>query len=1041
MFKTTKRLLASTILATIGTSVSYAQLQPGQIKEELKRSTPIKIDRERPREATAYLIKPEDSTTLKKSDLSFKFIATDTGVIAEDIKVKDCNDSNAKAVTVRFRIIQPSASDQKEIAITNGDVVFDKKMKVPSDCNFTYKPKSLLKDYVPYAWSVTPVRKQFSIWNRFVLGSHLNGLNTEFSGNNCTQSGLIPNPTFETQSSTWKYYPNGSIVAPVTSEGHHNPGAMRINHSNRAAKTDLTSPLIQGESYKINFSMKLEHVYTKANLKVKVFGITNPSVTSGSPSADFQLLTETGFLPTDFTEWSNYSLETFVPTKNYSNLIIAVESTREFSALFDNIGLCSGQVIDCSKYTGHSGLNVESDFTEAALQNLQDQASFQETNLGTVADIYGPQTTLTTDFLDEQRDTPSGPMVCGSVNNIDFDIETYPPELETSSEEEEYFDFLNEANAMISARPIGSPLGDISQITAVNIPAPEIFEETAINICETELDPDLPFGGRDIVYIHGLKKDHLDGNYESPPRFQSRWRENKEEFYKSAPSAGFDITSDWEADLFDSLYNGGEYWKSAAQYWMGGEPSRPGRTISIPWLGDITFPGSPGVRPNKHIPAKLGQLNELTNSFVIINYSTNERLHWGIEATLTQISEAVNDENNNVFLTQKASQNFHEKERSCFGSKGLVLMTHSTGSLLASSMLALSDMSKDPASDAAERYGNIGWLSDNTDLHISFGGALEGSPLASAGIAVMSESIPVGQWLRNKIKDAVFSKVDPSGPSATNPFATVLLDLAPVYARSVWSPIYENSDTPTVMIVDDTPGNGEIQDYKAGQFLSIGFDDGVNSSRSQLALKNQGTNQLALYSVQNRKKLFDLGIRNNWLQSLTSLKAWSMIKQGREFTPNGARRYFVNPNIAPNGMLQNEAVTSWSGGNRSYNNHFPIIQSTASHYDVATDWKDSIYAKVWSGKDKNTEETAVVNSGLVYTKNLISPDLMNSNVQTRKQQSIGFHLPCGINFSPWMNISIEWCYIEWVLWRRNYMNLGNNGPNQKRDVDFFGMIM
>ena len=203
------------------------------------------------------------------------------------------------------------------------------------------------------------------------------------------------------------------------------------------------------------------------------------------------------------------------------------------------------------------------------------------------------------------------------------------------------------------------------------------------------------------------------------------------------------------------------------------------------------------------------------------------------------------------------------------------------------------------------------------------------------------------------------------------------------------------------MVIGDTPGTGSKIDYKAGQFLSLGFDDGVNSSRSQLALHHGGDNQKALYKVADRRKLFDLGIRNTFNASLLSLKAWSMVKQGFEFVfPSGYRRYFVNPNLAPNGMIQSDAVESWSGGNRSYDNHFPIIQSTASHYDVATDWNAGVdYADVWSNEDQNTEETAVVNSSLVYSGNLLSTDLMNSNVQTKKQQSVGLHLPCGISYS------------------------------------------
>ena len=45
------------------------------------------------------------------------------------------------------------------------------------------------------------------------------------------------------------------------------------------------------------------------------------------------------------------------------------------------------------------------------------------------------------------------------------------------------------------------------------------------------IDPSKPFGGKDIVYIHGLQLAALLGNLKPSPTFQGKWPQNPEEFY------------------------------------------------------------------------------------------------------------------------------------------------------------------------------------------------------------------------------------------------------------------------------------------------------------------------------------------------------------------------------------------------------------------------------------------------------------------------------------------------------------------------------
>ena len=986
---------------------------------------------------------PEDFSTVNPSEMNFRFVVD----LDPSKNISDLSPCGAlitrpgrpqpKLKSVRLQVLQPTNANTQNAAMSNASLVYSTDLKVPSNCIYTHTPPSgTLDDYTPYAWTTSTLAPD-QMPHRFIMGKYLNGIpNSPITRDTCTESGIISNPNFLSQNSSWKFLNNKTTVPVSNAAGHWDHGFLEIIGANRPFFTSLTTPILKGETYKLSLSMKILGAQNAP--RIRLFGLTSIDVTNVQLGPNVQLLAETAHIPATFPNWATYSLKTFVPAKDYPFIAIVVEG-GEFRGQLDNIGICSEASIDCTGFIGAKDQNPLDIMSAEEFSELEQNAQYLETDHGLVSDIYGERTVLTTDWLNDQRDNPTGPMVCNSITNIEIDLDSPPKELDNSKANKEINSYLEESTEFLPDMLNLPPLGDLNNITAPVIPTPSSIRELP-EYCPTDPNPALPFGGASIAYIRGFSKPHLDGNYDLPPTYQQRWRDNPEAFYKTTKSIGFNPPDDYQGFIDDigTNFEGGEFWKNTANYWM--KQSSNG------------FPGG-------HIVSNLGQIDNLSNSFVIINYSTNERLHWGIEAALVQISEAMRDQNNNVYLSQSDAAKYQEFGHSCFGSRGLVLISHSTGSILASSMLALSDLSTNSSSEAYQRYGNVAWLSRRTNVHVAFGPALIGSGLALPGISVMRDETP--EKIRDDLKEAVFENiVDLSQTPATDPFDTVLVDLTPQYAKRHWASIYENSRTDTLMVIGDIPGIGELKDYIAGQILNIGFDDGVNSSRSQLALDDRNTdNENAYYHLIDKyhaDRLFDLGIRAdgiNTLVSRLSLKAWSMVLQGRilsglsasEKVKGTKRRYFVDPNLAPNGMLQNLAVgPTWTGGHRSYSNHYPIIQSTASHYDVASEWKDNAYAPVNTQlaplstffPELNNEELGVVNSNDVYTKNLLSENLMLSVRNLEKKGSVGFHYPSSITCEWFLKCTLHWSYKEIIFWRRNYLHHNSNTPYGKRDSDF-----
>ncbi|MEL6943237.1 MAG: LamG domain-containing protein, partial [Bacteroidota bacterium] len=207
------------------------------------------------------------------------------------------------------------------------------------------------------------------------------------------------------------------------------------------------------------------------------------------------------------------------------------------------------------------------------------------------------------------------------------------------------------------------------------------------NPCPFQEDSSKPFGGRDIVYIHGLNLDHLMLPFNSPPSFTGKWPADKEDFYiGDFKSRAF---STWEQHIARELCNG-------------------------------------------------GNINNPTNNYLVASYPCAQRLSTGINAVVTQIKDAIETGRGVVW-----AQN-NQDCRQVFG-KEIVLISHSTGGLLTSTLVGLGPMSN-PSSPSYDlnvelSQGDFKAITDKVQAHVAFNGALLGSPLARMALRVSNSGI------------------------------------------------------------------------------------------------------------------------------------------------------------------------------------------------------------------------------------------------------------------------------------------------------------
>lgn len=445
-------------------------------------------------------------------------------------------------------------------------------------------------------------------------------------------------------------------------------------------------------------------------------------------------------------------------------------------------------------------------------------------------------------------------------------------------------------------------------------------------------DPNFQYclGGRDIVFIHGYRLDPLKDRVLGINDSASVQWQTPTRFPGSIENPDF--------------YSG--YWKKGAErYWR------------------------------KHIERYLTQKN-YHNRYLVVSWPVTERLDVGIQAVLTQINDAMQY---GIGVVDPTGHN----DCSDFGTPSFVMVTHSTGGLLASAAMTAAVSHPDL---------NARHIAELAKAHIGFNGAFGGSNnatalLAAATLAPSPDALIICYFAR------LLLDADCHGIEWGRLFSSVTVDLVPIVTRTVWGGYLGASPVRTVTLGGGHPttfgGNQDNWSWTAAQvskrLLHLGLDDAVVTLTSASANPSQGPGAYQYFG--RRREVKDMVMR---LQGQTNRKHWYFGDQWRDTkwrifdgVPGKLVTIGAEDYLSPWGMIQPRHVRP--GGQfdplARYYNHFSFMEAASDHFGSTPGWNEP-----WNGNryensppdswEPNKEETVVVNSGrALYTSyNLLHYD-------------------------------------------------------------------
>ncbi|MGD0539508.1 MAG: LamG-like jellyroll fold domain-containing protein, partial [Verrucomicrobiota bacterium] len=489
------------------------------------------------------------------------------------------------------------------------------------------------------------------------------------------------------------------------------------------------------------------------------------------------------------------------------------------------------------------------------------------------------------------------------------------------------------------------------------------------------------FGGRDIVFVHGLQLGHVFDKIAGNPHAMQTWV-TPTQFPGSAQNPEF--------------YDGG-YFKSVAD--------------------DVWY---------VHL-IKFLLMNGYQNRYLIVDYPCTERLEVGAQAVLTQISDAMHFGTGVKSIGQLLDPN-GAYDTSNFGTPSFVVVSHSTGTLLT-----------DVAMTAAARYPNLGagYIPQMCKAHVAMDGVFSGSELATAAIAISGfATVSPADW-GCSMAAAALSLFDPSYPAVDCNFlsvfsSSILVDLVPLVSQYKWGSFVDATPVRTLTLVGGHPTFLWPLKY----LINPGFDDGVTTINSQVANPNSRFFWPSGFRPQGSGLIgpFDMGLAGTGNGQQSGL-----------MSPARAVGYYIDqvaepgrlpplliaggatPYLSPSGMRQDVADdyagTPFSTLNR-YHNHFSFIQSASDHlggYTGTLGFFGSDYFPTPIG-EANQEESRVITDPAVYVPFSMvypgddAPLLDRSCVPKVESWERGRMIPA-IHFSFFGH---HYTWGPWWIWRRVY---------------------
>ncbi len=506
----------------------------------------------------------------------------------------------------------------------------------------------------------------------------------------CCKNSIVTNGSFEIKNVAGSMGLGGSALSwqkgygdPIVvsdKDGCNNPGYIRLGgnkNSGSCIKQQLQSPKIQqGKHYRFSACARLSKVKKNTDyFYIKVIAFNNSLPTTGTHPAVSSDISNIGWSGKILqNEWVTFSLNVWTANKNFDNIAIyCLSASGDTMAYCDIDNICFQETKDprsCDDYEySETGQPIIDASLTTSMQNVV-VTHFTENN-GLISDLYGAtgNTSLDTWYPLDDDCASIGGTIPSSVLNINY-----------------------EDSLIKWGIPGGrAKLDRILSITFQDTSAPQILTPVEpINLnCESSFTPDnnLPFGGRDIIFVHGLQLRHLCEKYSGVAGAQKNWPADKSEFYR------------------------GGYYKAIAD---GG------------WADHInTWLRSKGYK----------------NRVLVVSYNCSQPAIVAAHAVLTQIRDAM-DNGQDVEFDSTDS-----RKRNCFG-RNAVIISHSTGGLVIDIAMSLAEKSKyDPILQS--QFGNVGFIPDNMKAHVALHGALSGSNMATVYLAVQHNYLST--FLNNQI--------------------------------------------------------------------------------------------------------------------------------------------------------------------------------------------------------------------------------------------------------------------------------------------------
>lgn len=892
-----------------------------------------------------------------------------------------------KRINYTITILDIDGSNSLAEAVSNNRIVYQKTFLKNDSGNLTEQFNDLqLENNKAYIWSISIQQNKKTIlsnWYQFIATTHDISDSEIKDIHACENKNLVLESSFMSQRS-WQMH-QGNPRLETSSEGHDDNGFGTLSYINGLSdviKQQLGSPILQNKNYNFKFSFKMpKNIGNNARIKVIAF---NGNLASLEASANSKIIGISGNLPNS-QDWTKAELPIWSAPANFSNIAVVVFSGDantsdvrkfNFTIYLDRFCLSETKKSPCDE-SNEVVLTDGEYILPEEFQNYIDENSVApiETNFdynnGSVRDLYPNADMSSTNWLMDIEDS----------NNPCFSIGGEFPETEVNSVLNTYSQSeLDDLNKEI--KDFESNYQDNQPPSSDLRPIAYIYNEKCSG--KPTIDPSKPFGGRDIVYIHGLQLAALMGNLESTPKFQGKWPQNPEAFYI-----------------------GGEYYEEASgRYW------------------------------DKHIKRSLGSLTSPTNSYLKVTYSANQRLQYGIHAVLTQINDALQGKNKGVVWGRG-------KNKECFGKNGIVLVTHSTGGLVASTMLGIAEATRNANSPERQIYGEAYKIIERVKGQIGINAAYAGSPLASIAIQasivganhhITDNSIAgrmLKHWFKNKAPNA--NRILDDLPRISNILQhSILVDLMPQVSINWARKYYGLTNKPTLTLSGGFPalaqGSGMIW---AGKFLINSFDDGVLAVSSQSgSMYNK-----PIFRAKNSILLVDMGVP-------LSMKRAGIGLERRDGLVSDQKNYAIVPYYSITGMVQSQSFQSQITPLQNWPNHYAVIQTTGDHFDNVNEVErnGNNYEQSITGNINNNEETSVIFDSRVYSIGALSSNFRNLTNEHVRKKTWGLHLPrCKISWTwkgwrPIIKIKCYWYYKEFTIWKRTYHLL--DGYENKLGMDY-----